>query len=545
MVMEATRITSAKPGLSRKIRAGLGTVLLMMTFFVPRVWAVTFDTGNPDWKVAWDNTFTYSAVYRLSDQDDSLISDKNMDDGNRNFDSGLVMNRIDLFSELDVTYKRFGIRLSGAGWYDQVYNDSNDNDSPGTVNQLSKDNDEFSDDTEELHGRYAELLDAFTFGGFYLGDMKLTYRAGQFAQWWGESFFFGGNGVAAGLAPVDLPKVGTMPNAQGKEMIIPIPQVSTTLQMTSNLELGAYYQFKWKPGRWFGSGSYFAFVDLIGTAEPEFLIVGPDNAGPVALRGDDQDARDDGQYGVKLKYTTPNGIDLGLYYLNYHWKEIGGDNLALRFPAPGPPTEFFLFYPEDIKLYGISANAAIGIWTIGAEITYRTDNVLNAAGPDVILSSSAAASAVRGETLHYNLNFFMPGLPGNFFSDSADFIFEIGGNKLEKVTENKDNLDPNADEYAWEAKAVYTPKWNQVLPGLNLTMPMGFTYVGPHLTSAANSFFPYYDGGDWNIGIGGTYNNVWDFELTYRNFWGGSGDPETGNPWCDRDYISFFIRRAF
>ncbi len=540
MAMEATKITSFTSALSRKTRVGIGIVLSWIVFCVPQVWAVTFDTGSSDWKVAWDNTFTYSAVYRLGDQDEELIADPNMDDGDRNFDKGLVMNRIDLFSELDVIYRRFGIRLSGAAWYDQVYNTSNDNDSPLTVNHLSEPHDEFLDDTQELHGRYAELLDAFTFGSTYIGDMKFTYRAGQFAQWWGESFFFGGNGVAAGLAPVDLPKVATLPNAQGKEMIRPVPQVSATLQLTNDLELGAYYQFKWVPGRWFGYGSYFAFVDLIGTAEPEFLIAGPDNTGPVFLRGDDRDADDDGQYGVKVKYTTPNGIDLGLYALNYHWKEQGGDTLAVN-PVQG---EYFLFYPEDIKLYGISANTAIGIWTIGTDITYRQDTPLVSL-PIAVFSDSEEPPVARGDSLHYNLNFFMPGLPSNFFSDTADFIFEIGGNTRLKVTENKDMLDPNADKTAWQMKAVYTPKWNQVLPGLNLSLPMGFTYVGDKLTSVANSFFPYRDGGDWNIGIGGTYLNVWDFEFIYRNFWGSSGDPETGNPWTDRDYISFFIRRAF
>jgi hypothetical protein len=529
----------------KRMMVWVGAFWLVLSLCVPSVSAFTFNTGNPDLRIAWDNTLTYSAVYRLEDQDEDFITgDPNIDDGDRNFDPGLVMNRLDVLSELDIIYKRFGVRLSGQGWYDHVYNSENDNDSPGTVNHLSKPHDEFNDDTEELHGRYAELLDAFTFGSTYLGEMKFTYRAGQFAQWWGESFFFGGNGVAAGLSPVDLPKVGTKPNAEGKEFIIPVPQVSTTLQMTSDLELGAYYQFAWKPGRWFGSGSYFAFVDLIGTAEPEFLIAGPDNTPPpgaLFYRVDNIDARDDGQYGVKLKYTTPNGIDLGLYYLNYHWKEIGGDNIVIN-PVAG---QYSMFFPEDIKLYGVSANGAIGIWTIGAEITYRTDNVLNSTGPDVVFTALEDATAVRGDTLHYNLNFFMPGLPANFFSDTSTFIFEIGGNALVDVTENEDRLDPNADTYSWEAKAVYTPQWNQVLPGLTLTMPMGFTYVGPHLTSAANSYFPYYNGGDFNIGVGGTYNNVWDFELSYRFFWGTNGDPEVGNPWTDRDYISFFIRRAF
>jgi hypothetical protein len=547
MVKEATKISSFKSDFGKRVIAGVGALLTVIAVWAPQVRAVTFDTGNPDWKAAWDNTFTYSAVYRLQDQDEELISNPNMDDGDRNFDKGLVMNRLDLFSELDISYRKFGIRLSGAAWYDQIYNTSNDNDSPGTVNQTWENHDEFSNDTRDLHGRYAELLDAFTFGSTYLGDMKFTYRVGQFAQWWGESFFFGGNGVAAGLSPVDLPKVGTMPNAQGKEMIRPVPQISATLQMTSNLELGGYYQFRWVPGRWFGSGSYFAFVDLIGTSEPEFLILGPDNMGPVAYKIDDQDARDDGQYGLKLKYTTPNGIDLGLYYLNYHWKEQGGDNVAVvlsQTPFGPIPTEFFLFYPEDIKLYGISANAAVGIWTIGAEVTYR-QNALLVSKDLAVFSADEEPKPARGETLHYNLNFFMPGLPANFFSDTSDFIFEIGGNTRMKVTDNEDNLDPNADKFAWEMKAVYTPKWNQVLPGLNLSLPMGFTYVGDKLTSVANSFFPYRNGGDFNIGIGGTYLNVWDFELSYRNFWGSSGDPENGDPWTDRDYISFFIRRAF
>jgi hypothetical protein len=411
------------------------------------------------------------------------------------------------------------------------------------VNQVSKNHDEFSDDTRDLHGRYAELLDAFTFGNTYLGEMNFSYRAGQFGQWWGESFFFGGNGVAGGMAAVDLPKAGTMPNAQGKETIRPIPQVSATLQMTPSLELGGYYQFKFVPGRWFGSGSYFAFVDLIGTAEPEFLIAGADNTGntgPLFYKVDDQDARDDGQYGLKLKYTTPNGIDLGLYYLNYHFKDQGGDNVAVNPVAH----EFYLFYPEDIKLYGVSANASVGIWTIGAEVTYRQDMLLVSKDVTVFADDDDPAPAL-GDTMHYNVNLFMPNMPSNFFSDTADFIFEIGGNTRMKVTENEDMLDPEADKFAWEMKGVYTPQWNQVLPGLNLSLPMGFTYVGDSLTSAANSFFPYRGGGDLNVGIGGTYLNVWDFELSYRHFYGSVGDPEDGNPWVDRNYVSFFVRRAF
>jgi hypothetical protein len=137
----------------------------------------------------------------------------------------------------------------------------------------------------------------------------------------------------------------------------------------------------------------------------------------------------------------------------------------------------------------------------------------------------------------------MPNLPANFFSDTADFIFEVGGNTRLKVTDNEDLLSEDVTRTAWQMKAVYTPKWYQALPGLDVTLPMGLTYVPEGHTSVPSSLFPYNEAGDYNVGIGGTYNNVWTFELSYRGFFGSAGNDY--NPWKDRDYVSFFVRRAF
>jgi len=100
----------------------------------PLARAVDFKTGNPEFKIRWDNTVKYSAGLRLKDQDDALVTAMpqtlNQDDGDRNFDTGLMQNRFDLLSEFDVQYKGFGARASAAGWYDFVYNTGNDNTSP-------------------------------------------------------------------------------------------------------------------------------------------------------------------------------------------------------------------------------------------------------------------------------------------------------------------------------------------------------------------------------------------------------------------------------
>ncbi|MBI5444099.1 MAG: DUF1302 family protein, partial [Deltaproteobacteria bacterium] len=126
--------------------------------------AFRVDTGNPDLKLSWDTTLKYSAAFRVEGQSDTLVSaarnpsNVNQDDGDRNFDRGLISNRFDLFSELDAIYKGFGLRLSGAAWYDFEYNRDTDNDSPGTYNAFSVSNRHFPGGTERLHGRKAEFL---------------------------------------------------------------------------------------------------------------------------------------------------------------------------------------------------------------------------------------------------------------------------------------------------------------------------------------------------------------------------------------------------
>ena len=150
--------------------------------------AFQIDSGNPDLRMSWDNTVKYSAAWRVGDiksrvADNSIGVQANTNDGDQNFDKGLISNRLDLLSEFDLRYKRkYGLRLSGAAWYDDVYNKSNDN--PGAfggalVNSRSVDYDEFTDDTEKLHGRKAELLDAFVYGRFDVADKPATVRLGR------------------------------------------------------------------------------------------------------------------------------------------------------------------------------------------------------------------------------------------------------------------------------------------------------------------------------------------------------------------------------
>ncbi|MFW2457844.1 DUF1302 domain-containing protein, partial [Methyloversatilis discipulorum] len=277
--------------------------------------AFQFDTGNPDLKLRWDNTFKYSAGFRVKDRSDLLVGDVNYDDGDRNFDKGLISNRIDWLSEFDARYKNIGFRISGAAWYDQVYNEKNDNDSQFTNNATSVDHDEFTDETKKLHGRNAELMDAFVYGNFDLGSMRTNLRAGQHSLVYGETLFFGANGIADAQGPIDLVKLLTVPSSQFKEVLRPVPQVSGTLQIKPGLSLGAYYQFGWDETKIPAVGSYLSNIDWAGDGT-ESLIAGP---GVLWRKVDNVNPRDSGQGGVQLRW-SPEGSDFeyGLYYARYH-----------------------------------------------------------------------------------------------------------------------------------------------------------------------------------------------------------------------------------
>src|SRR5207249_3149644 len=67
-------------------------------------------------KIRWDNTIKYSAAWRVQERSATLSAGSNSDDGNRNFDRGLISNRLDLLSEFDLAYKDVGTRISGAAW---------------------------------------------------------------------------------------------------------------------------------------------------------------------------------------------------------------------------------------------------------------------------------------------------------------------------------------------------------------------------------------------------------------------------------------------
>ncbi len=528
--------------------------------------AFEIDTGNPDLKLRWDNTVRYSTAFRLEGRSPGLSQTRfgptgvigannlNQDDGDNNFGRGLVSNRLDLLSELDLRYGAFGVRLSGAGWYDEVYNGSTDN-TTSTSNSTAGAS-RFPSRTRELMGRKAELLDAFVFGRFELGETPLTVRLGRHTLLWGESLFFGANGIAGGQAPLDLVKLQSVPNSTFKEIARPTGKLSAQLQLSSNMALGAYLTYEWEKTRLMPVGAYLSTSDAMGPGG-EFI-----NAGPTGrfVRQDDLEARDGGQGGLQLRWRVESiDTDLGFYAIRYH--ATGPSNINTRL-AGAPPAlradSYRWVYHEGIKAFGMSFAKTLGEWGLAGEMSYRQNTPLASSGQSGIpaigvgvnYNNSDNPGYAVGETAHLQLS-WIASLGPNFLARETSFVGEIAWNKRMKVSKNPQMLNPNADKSATAIRMVYSPSYRQVLPGLDLTPSVGLGYTWGKSSAVGPAFGPD-QGGDFTLGLGAVYLGTWNANLAYVRFLGREGstldnasNAQFRQALKDRDFLSLSLRTTF
>ena len=510
--------------------------------------AFQVDVENRDLSIRLDSNLKYSNAWRIKNVDEKVAStstNPNLDDGDRNFDKGLISNRVDLLSELDVAYKNLGFRASAAAWYDSVYTSGNDNDGAGVINSASVGAGDFTSKTTSLHGRKAELLDAFVYGRTDIGDeSSLSFRLGKHTLLYGETLFFGGNGIANAQTPIDVIKALSVPSAQFKEFMIPVNQLSTTYQVNPELSLSAYYQSEFTKYRLPASGSYFSFADFLdGGGEQLLTPIG------VASRVGDLNADDSGQGGLRLQYKAGD-YEYGLYAARYHDKvpQVQFDPVTMTYK---------LVYPQDIKTYGASVSTVVGETNVAAEISIRQDTPLSPAAGLIVTGDPTADGKYNpaypmGDSLHLNVSWISV-LAASPLWDGAEFLGEIGYNHLSRVTKNRASLDPNTTKNAAAIRMLFTPQFFQLYPGVDLSVPIGLGY-GLAGRSAVSNFggMPEH-GGDISIGVTADIRKQWKASANFTHYFGDAGGVLLSDNsalsfdqvYKDRDFISFSVQTAF
>ena len=460
--------------------------------------AAEIETGNPDLSIRFDNTVKYNLARRMEGQNADILRSPNFDDGDRNFNKGIVSNRLDLLSEFDLVWqKKAGMRVSAAAWYDAAYS-SLDNANVASSNHLAggKPALGLSDYAKRYHeGVSGEILDAFVFTNFEVGDMPANVKLGKHTLYWGESLLSPIHGVNYGQNAVDLIKGYSVPGTEAKELFLPRESLSAQISPSTELAIAAQYFFKWRPARLPESGSYLGFYDY-GFQGGESINLGALGS---AQKIDDSKAQQHGDFGVSARW-SPDWLDgtLGAYYRQtadllpqanlrlaaLPTAMLGGAGGAavgagvckaaipgsavvgpycLLYPvALGQTSRYQLEYGDHIDVLGLSLSKSVAGISVGADLSYRRDMPLNSsvvvlmpsgtaapvlAGLNTTLAAmggvmvakagdlpaQGAVSGARGNTWHGIVNFLGTDAK-SFWYDAANWIVEFQWNRWDKVT---------------------------------------------------------------------------------------------------------------
>jgi len=424
-------------------RAKLPLAVSLASTLAGPAFGVSFNIGEIEGQ--FDSSLSIGASWSTQNPNKNLIGSNNgghglsqtSDDGHLNFKSGETFSKIFKgIHDLELKYGDTGVFLRGKYWYDFKLKDDD----------LNFKNISDSGRKEAAKASGAELLDAFVYHNYSIGDEPGSVRLGKQVVSWGESTFIQG-GINS-INPVDV-SAFRRPGAEIKEGLIPVNMFYLSQNITENLSAEGFYQIEWDQTVVDNCGTFFSQPDVIADGCNNNLAVlktknglngalpaslrtpvsnslsaqgvtfGNPDEGVIVRRGPDRDARDSGQFGLATHYMfDPLDTEFGAYFMNYHSRNpifsgkgapasayspanlvgsLARNGVPLRTAAALAPTllplvvagnsSYYVEYPEDIRLYGLSFSTTLPTGTAwSGEVSYRPNAPVQLNTTDILYS---------------------------------------------------------------------------------------------------------------------------------------------------------------
>ncbi len=611
--------------------------------------AAAFDFSRGELSGSLDTTVSFGASWRAQDQADDLIAkahfnpyivqdiadetnagdyitaqqlqlaargrfSANRDDGNLKYDKGnLISNAFKVTSELSLNYRDSGAFARATYFYDFENADRSD----------------LTREAKDLVGERFRLLDAFVFHNFTYGESGTgTVRLGRQVVSWGESTFIQ-NGINV-INPFDLSAL-RVAGAELKEAYLPIDSLWASFSLTDKLSLEAVYMFEFEEVEIDAAGTYFSANDFAAPGG-EYVMLNfgtvpqpvnnpalyrdvcysgaagyglSDTGLPPALvaagcsaafpRSANKNAKDSGQFGAALRYYADfmNGVEFGLYYLKYHSRVplVSGISVVSTSPNSG---SYFLEYPEDIDLYGLSWSTSLpGGIAFQGEFSYRPNMPLQVDDVELLFAGLTPLNVVipqPGLRFSSQLGEYGPGEyirgwerhkvsqlqstftkmvgPNNFLgADQVALVGEIGGTYIRDLPDpsvlryegegtdtaggyaidsgylrNPVTLNSGfATKFSWGYRLAAKADYSNVFgSSMNLSPRVAFNHdVNGTTPGPGGNFLEGRKSG--TLGLEAVFMNSWSFDLSYTIFTGG----KPHNQIHDRDFYSAVIKYSF
>ncbi len=564
-----------------------------------------------------DSQLSMGSSWRLEQPDDTLLTQgtRNENDGDANYKKGDAFSQVFKGShDLQISYQNFGGFLRGKYWYDSALENNSveyghtANGSLNGSNPNEKLNDSNFNDLSKFSG--AQILDAFIYGEFEIADMPIDVRLGKQVVSWGEStFIFGG---INSINPVDI-SAFQRPGAEIKEGLIPVNMLYTSIGLNDNLSAEAFYQLEFQETVLPGCGTYLSSNDYA----PEGCDGVFTSAGIIA-RSEDLKAKNSDQFGLAFRYIAESlDTEFGFYAMNIHsrtpqvngikaslsnsdYQQIQADAIALytavlssggTIPGFDNPTDFvianigvanansaryYISYPEDIQLYGLSFATNAGSLALSGEVSHKKDNPIQINSTQLIItllggqSSSQEltdiyqATAPGEEILGYQ-NFDITQLQVTAIklidqvmgASQITLVGEAGYTHVHELDESRnaikfgrsDIFEPTAtqafdnDGYvtqsAWGYRARIMASYMDVFSGINLTPQLAWSHdVKGYAPQAGGAFSE----GQQSLGVtlNADYLAIYNASIGYTQYMGGDYSLIS-----DRDFASISVGMQF
>ncbi|WP_442114129.1 DUF1302 domain-containing protein [Pseudomonas sp. NUPR-001] len=572
--------------------------------------AIDFNIGEI--KGQFDSSLSIGTSWATANPDKKFISNFNslgekgeaasrtVDDGRLNFSKGDTFSKIFKgVHDLELKYGDSGAFVRGKYWYDF---------------ELMDDHQSFYDIDDSGRDRAAKssgamFLDSFVYHNYSIADLVGNVRLGNQVVSWGESTFIG-NSINS-INPIDVAAL-RRPGAEVKEGLIPVNMFYMSQGLSENITAEAFYQLDWKKSVVENCGTFFGSDGVAQGCDDRLVVAGLDlppgvaqNTGGLAAvaagrdnafipRLKDNDARDSGQYGLALRWFVPevNDTEFGAYAMNYHSRNpflsINQMTSTAGGLASARSARYFIDYPEDIRLYGLSFQTNVGGTSLGGEVSYRPNMPLQLNTADLLSAATFSAtsplisSGFAGRNLGAEVNGYkrMPVTQAQvtatqFFdqvmgASRLTLVAEVGYNHINGLgkadgsdlrfgrspafgsgelpgaaglaacrgtavglpTASNPAQECNDDGFytsnSWGYRARAKLDYPNVVAGINLSPSLAWSHdvqgYGPNFDEGSKAV---------SLGLDADYQNAYTASLSYTNYFGGDFNTNV-----DRDYVA-------
>lgn len=581
---------------------------------IPAAHALEFDALGTNFSMI--NNLSVGAAIRLQEADPMLFAfvnengdgkagelySTNSDDGNLSFEKGdLIGSAIKLTSRLEAYWGNIGISVRGSGLYDPTLYNKNffDGDdfagAPGRV-ATAADLDKKRDAVQSHVGLDADLLEAYVSGDFDLAGHFLTLRVGKQVVNWGESTLLQHGLNSPVSADVSQLRV---PGWEIEEVYIPSNMVWGSVDLSENISLEAFYQLEWQPTRIDPAGTFFSTNDFVGIggqyAEigfgrcPEYSALGAcvfAPGGSSIPRANKNKARDEDQGGLAVNFFIDalGGAELALYAANLHSRLplISGYATQAGFEGIPSSASYFIEYPEDIKLYGLSFNTQLpfGGIALQGEYSMKQDQPLQIDEVETLIAGlrtplpSQLGPFAPGEYIqawrrHDVSQYVLAGTkiigPLSWLgTNQILLLLEAGATQVHDMPgvdelryEGPNTVQPGdpivagavgtpvqpggyAEAFSWGYRAVARFTYNNVLNRFNMEPTLVFMHdVNGTAPLPVSNFVE--DRKQLTFKLDTVYLNNWTLRLAYTNYFGA----DVYNQLSDRDNVAVSVSYTF